>query len=71
MTTFTGDGIAKYQAVVIATALKMYATTGMRANSAYSPTAMLRRASEITGQKFRPRDYMGAAEALRKWAGVA
>ena len=54
-----------YQALVIAKALELYARTGIKANRAYTPTAMMRMATKITGKTFRPRDYLPAAQALR------
>jgi hypothetical protein len=57
-----------YQAAAIAAALRLYAKTGMKANSAYTPKAMMAKATEITGQKFKARDYLGASAALQVWA---
>jgi hypothetical protein len=53
-----------FQAVVIASALKMYANTGMMANRAYTPKNMMCSAAILTGKKFKARDYLGAADAL-------
>lgn len=57
-----------YRAVVIATGLRLYARTGMRPNRAWTPTAMMRVAREITGRTFPARAYMEAADALSAWA---
>lgn len=66
---FTGKGVGVYAATVIASALRLYARTGIKVNRAYTPSAMLAKATEITGQTFRGRDkYMNAADALRQWA---
>lgn len=54
----------RYQALVVAKALRLYAKTGIKA---YSPKAMLATAERITGKKFR-RDYIAAAKALEEWA---
>lgn len=54
-----------YQALVLAKALELYAHTGMKANRAYTPSAMMRTAARITGLRFRARDYLVAANALR------
>lgn len=59
---------AVYQAVVIARALDLYASTGIKANRAYTPAAMMRTAAAITGRTFKARDYRGAAAALRAHA---
>ena len=68
-TSFVGpDAVAFYRATVIAGGLRLYAKTGMQPNRAYTPRAMMRVASEITGKKFKARDYIGAADALKVWA---
>lgn len=55
-----------YQALVIAKALELYAKTGIRVNRAYTPTAMIRMATKLTGQHFPARGYLQAAAALRE-----
>ncbi len=68
MTTFTGQGgVSTYQAIVLKGALKMYAAHGMRVNRAYTPTAMLKTAGNITGQTFKRGQYTQALEALEAW----
>jgi len=68
-TGFIGpDAVAFYRATVIAGGLRLYAKIGMQPNRAYTPRAMMRAASEITGKKFKARDYLGAADALKVWA---
>lgn len=57
-----------YQAVAIAHALEFYNKTGTQVNRAYTPKNMLQMAEKITGQKFKARDYLGAAKALKQWA---
>jgi len=66
--SFAGRGVDVYRATVIASGLKLYAKTGIKPNRAYTPTAMMAAAREITGRKFKARDYMGASEALTEWA---
>ena len=58
---------AIYQALALKHALKLYARTGIKANRAYTPTAMLTTASRITGRRFTRRDYNGAIHALETW----
>lgn len=71
MTSFTTpEQISAYQCLAIAGALRLYAQTGMKVNRAYTPSAMMRAASTFTGQKFKARDYMTAANALRVLAGA-
>jgi hypothetical protein len=66
----TPDQIAAFQRIVIANGLKMYAKCGMMPNRAYTPKAMMAAATELTGKKFKARDYLGAAQALLEQAGV-
>jgi len=61
------DAVAIYRATVIEHAIRFYAKTGMKVNRAYTPANMMRVASEITGLKFKARDYLGAADAIRAW----
>lgn len=69
MTTISGEKpMAQFRALIIAHALELYAKTGMKANSMYTPRNMMRAAVEITGKKFKARDYLGAATALREVA---
>ncbi len=68
MTTFVGKaGVSTYQAIVLKSALKLYAKTGMKPNRAYTPTRMLALAGEITGQKFKRGQYLEAVNALQVW----
>jgi hypothetical protein len=55
-----------YSIIVLAKALEIYARTGVKVNTAYMPSVMMRRASELTGKTFRARDYLGAAQALKE-----
>lgn len=55
-----------YQALVLASALEMWAKHRIRANISYTPLLMIAAASGITGKTFKPRDYLGAAKALRE-----
>lgn len=64
----TPAAIGAFRALAIAKALKLYATTGIKVNRAYTPKAMMAMAAKITGQRFTARDYLGAAEALTTYA---
>jgi hypothetical protein len=57
-----------FQALTIASALKLYAKTGIKANRSYTPSNMIAAAREITGKNFKPQEYLAAAEALEEWA---
>jgi hypothetical protein len=65
-TVFEGSGIEMYRLTVIASALDLYAKTGIKANTSYTPTNMPRAATEATGVKYRRGQYREAAADLRK-----
>jgi hypothetical protein len=68
MTTFsTPQAIQVYRAIVIKHALLLYARTGMKVNSEYTPKNMIAAAQEITGKKFKARQYTEAAAALEEF----
>jgi hypothetical protein len=65
---FAGErGVAMYQALVVKSALGLYARTGLKANRAYTPKAMMATAKRITGVSRGARDYYGAIEDLERW----
>lgn len=69
--TFTGKaGVDTYIAVALKTAIRSYARSGLRMNRAWTPTAMLAKASEITGTKFKRGQYQEAIEGLEAWLAV-
>lgn len=69
MTTFSGpEAVNIYRALAIASALRLYAKTKIQMNRAYTPTNMLRAASEITGLTFKRGQYIEAADALKAFA---
>lgn len=63
-----GDAVQVFRAKTIASALRLYAKTGIKANRAYTPTNMLAAASQITGIKFKRGQFEQAAQALTDWA---
>lgn len=67
-TVFTGSAVNAYAAIVVAKGLEVYAKTGMKLNRAYTPANMMAQAARVTGKKFKARDYLGAAKALREYA---
>ena len=70
-TAFVGpDAIALYRATAIRSGLKMYAKCGMRPNRAWTPTAMLKAAGEITGKTYKRGQYLSAAADLEIWANT-
>lgn len=65
---FSGEaGVNTFVAVSLKSGLKLFARTGMKPNRLWSPKNMMAKASEITGKKFKARDYDGAAAALEEW----
>lgn len=67
--SFVGEAATTvFAAITLASALEMYGRSGMKANRAYTPKAMIAKATEYTGKKFKARDYLGAAQAVREWA---
>jgi hypothetical protein len=68
-TSFVGpEAVNVFACLTVASALKLYAKTGMKANRAYTPSNMLAFVERTTGQKFKRGQYMEAAEFLREWA---
>lgn len=66
--SFVGpEAVAIYRATVVASALRLYAKARIRVNRAYTPTAMLAVASEVTGRTFKRGQYLEAANALDEW----
>jgi len=57
--------IQAYRAAVIKHALKIYANTGMQVNRAYTPTAMLKAAGQLTGKTYKRGQYLLAADDLQ------
>ena len=63
-------GVQTYRAITIKHGLKLYAKTGIKPGRAYTPTAMLRAAGEITGQTFKRGQYAQAIAALEAWIAI-
>lgn len=62
------EAVNVFGAITVASALDLYAKTGMRVNRAYTPTAMLAAVERYTGRKFKRGQYAEAAAHLREWA---
>ena len=67
-TTFVNGGMDVFRARVIASGLRLYAATGMRPSRAYTPTAMLKAASAISGEAYKRGQYLKAAADLTRIA---
>ncbi len=66
-TSFTGHGVNIFQAVVLASGLRLYAKTGMKPNRMYTPTRMLQTATAITGKPYKRGQFEQAATDLDAW----
>jgi len=58
--------IDAYRALVVAKGLEFWAKHKMRLNRAYTPSNLMAAASQITGKKYRARDYLVAAADIRE-----
>ena len=68
MTMFVGkSGVDTYRAIALRSGLSLYAKTKMKPNRAWTPSNMLRAASEITGMHYRRGDYLRAVTDLSIW----
>lgn len=68
--SFTGTAVEVFRAATIASALRLYARTGMKANRAYTPKNMMAAARQILGDTagtIGARDYLGMADKLSVW----
>jgi hypothetical protein len=66
--TFTGQrGVQTFRAIALRHGLQLYAKTRIKPNRAWTPTAMLRAAGEITGRTYGRGHYLAAAADLNNW----
>jgi hypothetical protein len=67
-TTFAGpDATRLFAATALRGAIQLYLKTGMRANRAYTPTAMRAAASRVTGKPYKRTELAQAAADLTTW----
>ncbi len=67
-TTFAGpDAVALYRATALWSGLGMYLKCKMQPNRAWTPTAMLKAASGITGKTYKRGQYQQARDDLKIW----
>lgn len=67
--SFTGrPAVSVFQCKVLASALRLYAKTGLKANRMYTPKNMLATAAALTGKTFKRGQYEEAAVALTELA---
>jgi hypothetical protein len=71
-TSFAGSDVNIFRALAVASALRLYAKTGMKVNRAYTPKNMLAVATAETGRTFKGANkYNDAADALTELANKA
>lgn len=64
-TSFVGrEAVDIYVAIMLKSGLRLYAKTGIKPSRSWTPTAMLAKASELAGRKFKRGQYAEAAEAM-------
>lgn len=61
------DATALFTAVVLRLALRSYARTKLQMNRGYTPSRMLAKTTEFTGQKYKRGEYLRAAADLDEW----
>jgi hypothetical protein len=61
------DAVALYRATALIVALRMYASCRLRANRAWTPSAMLRMAERFTGKSYKRGHYLEAANDVDVW----
>jgi len=63
--TFSGgEAVSIYQAIVLKSAIGMYARTRMKVNRSYTPTNMLATAGRITGKTYKRGQFQEAIADL-------
>lgn len=67
----TPELIDCFAITVVASAIKLYRKTGMKANRAYTPTNMLAFASKHTGKKYKRSELETAENDLRALVAAA
>lgn len=66
---FAGEAAVNvFACLTVASALALYAKTGIKVNRAYTPSAMLAFVERTTGVKFKRTQYAEAAQYLKTWA---
>jgi hypothetical protein len=61
------DAVAVYAAATLASSMRLYAKTGMRASRFHTPSAMLKRAGEICGKTYKRNQMLLAADDVSLW----
>lgn len=67
-TTFVGiDAVSLFSATALKHGLSMYAKFKMMPNRAWTPTAMLKAATRLTGKKYKRGQHQIAADDVKVW----
>lgn len=67
MTMFSGkDEVNTFVLIALKGAIRLYVSTGMKANRAYTPTNMLRKAGEFTGKTYKKGQLQIAYDDLQQ-----
>ena len=69
-TSFSGSDVNVFQVTALAMGLRLYAATGMKPNRAYTPTNMLKMATQFTGKTYKRGEFEKAAVDLLAYADV-
>ena len=69
-TSFVGSDVDIFQSLALASALRLYAATGMKATKNHTPTNMLKTATHYTGKTYKRREYEQAASDLTDYANA-
>ena len=67
MITVTGPGIVVYRAIVLKHGLKLYVKTGIKPNTSWTISNMLKATSSITGIKYKRSQALEAIADLEYW----
>lgn len=68
MQIFTGTEQTRcFAAIALKHAIRLYVRTGMKANRAYTPSAMLAAASRYTGKTYKRGQLQQAHDDLHAW----
>ncbi len=68
-TTFVGpDAVQLFAAMALRMAINLYLDTGLKANRAYTPTAMRAAATRITGKPYTRAQLAQASADIKAWS---
>ena len=67
-TSFSGSDVKIFSALTLASALRLYAKTGMKATRMHTPANMFLKAKEYTGKTYKRGQYEQAAVDLTEYA---